>query len=260
MSGFAIAFRAEWLKTKRSLALWLVVVGAFFTPAIIAIVRLVHHEHLAELYRADDFWLSLWKSAWESMAVFFLPMAAILATSLVAQIEYRNNAWKQVHTWPLSRATLFFAKLAVIVVLIALFLVLFDLGIVLSAIVPPLVLASAPYPAAPLPLALFAQQSALYFVDCLPIVAAQYLLGLHFRNFLVPIGVGFLAWVAALAALSSTFGYGIPYAYTIFHYLAGNASARIAAAPMDVHGLAAGYAIAITIVAYGLFATRSQRG
>ena len=97
MAGTLIySFQSEWLKQRRSLGSWLVVVGALFTPVIVIVSRLIHHDKLPEVYAASNFWTSLWKNSWESMAVFFLPMAAILMTSLITQIEYRNNAWKQV--------------------------------------------------------------------------------------------------------------------------------------------------------------------
>ena len=44
------------------------------------------------------------------MGTLLLPMGVILVTSLVAQVEVRNNAWKQVHSAPLPYATLFFQQ------------------------------------------------------------------------------------------------------------------------------------------------------
>jgi hypothetical protein len=118
------------------------------------------------------------------MAVFFLPLGAILSTSLIAQIEYKNNTWKQLHTLPLSYTTIFFAKLTVIIVLMLQFFALFNLGIYLSAVVPYLLVGGTPYPAQPLPYALFLNENLLFFVDTLPIVALQYLISLRFKNFL----------------------------------------------------------------------------
>jgi len=260
MSAFVAAFVHEWRKTRRSAALWLVVAGALFTPAIVTVARLIAPAKLPALYATGDFWSSHWKSSWESMAIFLLPMAAILATSLVVQIEYRNNAWKQVRTLPLGQATLFFAKLAVVLVLIALFLVLFDAAIWLSALVPWLMIDGVPWPGSALPLATFIEETALYFIDALPIVAATYLLGLQSRNFLVPIGVGFLLWVAALAALSSPFGVWVPYAYTLLNYLQLKPSARAVAVTHDIHSLAVAYAIVFTGIAYATFALQRRKG
>ena len=257
---FIHAFQSEWLKKKRSLASYLVVIGAFFTPAIVIVARLLHHDKLQPLYAADDFWMLLWRNSWESMAIFFLPMASILATSLMTQIEYRNNAWKQVHTLPLSPTTIFFAKLAVILVMIVQFLVLFNVGIYLSAVIPWLLVGGTPYPNAPLPVRFFLAENMVYLVGCLPIVAAQYLLSLKFRNFLVPIGFGFLAWVGALAALSWKFGYVLPYTYSMLNYLKDNPAGRAIFPSFNVSWLAAGYFILFVVGGYVLSVTKAQKG
>ncbi len=259
-SGFIDAFVCEWLKKRRSLGAWLVAGGAFFTPAIITIVRLIRRAQLPVLYADPLFWTSLWRSAWESMAIFFVPMAAILATSLVVQIEVRNNAWKQVHALPLHAATIFIAKLAVIVLMLGQFFALFVLGIWLSALLPSLLISGVPYPSAPLPLVAFASDTALYFLDCLPIVAAQYLLSLRFNNFLVPIGIGFLAWIGALAALSWQHANLVPYAYTMLDYLKDNPAARMAVSTSHMHLFALAWFALFTMAGYVLFVTKANKG
>ena len=259
MNLFAAAFQCECMKTRRSLAIWLVLVGALFTPAVVTAARLIDRARLPALYATGTFWRDLWISSWESMAIFLLPMAAILTASLIVQVEYRNNAWKQIHALPLRPTTLFFAKLGVVLVLIALMLALFDVAIWLSAVAPWLAVHDVPYPDG-LPIASFLRQTLLYFVDCLPIIAAQFALSLHFRNFLVAIGFGFLAWVAALAALSSSFGCWIPYSYTLFDYLQDRPNAHLHAPPIDVHVIALAYATAITAAGWLFFVTRSQKG
>src|SRR5476651_1697806 len=147
--SFIHCFQSERLKTKRSLAFWMVIIGGFFTPTIVTIARLVNYDKLQTVYSSDDFWNLLWKNSWESMAIFFLPLGAILSTSLITQIEYKNNTWKQLHTLPLSLTTIFFAKLAVILVLMLEFFVLFNIGIYLAAVLPYLVVSGTPYPIEP---------------------------------------------------------------------------------------------------------------
>ena len=144
--------------------------------------------------------------------------------------------------------------------LIALFLLLFDVAVYLSALVPWLVFERVPYPSAALPLAMFARQTALYFVDSVPIVAGTYLLALHSPNFLVPIGIGFLAWVAALGALTSSFGIWMPYAYTLLGYLQLYPSERVVAVAHDIHGLAMAYAVLFTAIAYASFVLQPRKG
>src|SRR5215211_5387036 len=111
--NFALSFQSEWQKKKRSLSSWLVIIGAVFTPTIIFIYKLTRAKYIAQMNVSPTFWEDLWKSSWESMAIFLLPIGVILASSLITQLEYKNNTWKQLHTTPQSLTTIFFAKLAV---------------------------------------------------------------------------------------------------------------------------------------------------
>jgi len=259
-TDFFHAVQAERLKTRRSLAAWLVVVGAFFTPAIVIAARLVHHDQLETIYRNDQFWAVHWRNCWESMVLFFLPMGTILATSLIVQLEVKNNAWKQVHCLPLTVSTIFFSKLLIILAMMLQLFVLFNLGVYLSAILPCLLVGGVPYPQAPFPIWKFLPENGFYILDCLPIVALQYLLSLRFKNFMVPIGIGFSLWVAALAALSWKFGYTIPYAYCMLDYLKDRPGVRVVRPEVNIHLFALGYFILVTLVSYFLFATRSEKG
>jgi hypothetical protein len=260
MTTFINSFQSELLKTKRSLAFWMIVIGGFFTPAIIIVARLVRFSKLPEIYSADNFWDLLWKNAWESMAIFFLPLGAILSTSLIAQIEYKNNTWKQLHTMPLSYTTIFFSKLAVILVLMLQFFVLFNLGIYLAAIVPYLLVGGTPYPSQRLPYESFLRENFLYFVDTLPIVALQYLIALRFKNFLVPVGMGFVFWVGALASLSWKFGYVIPYTYPMYNSLKAGVETKAVIPDVNIHVLAVIYFGVITAVSYVLYFTKKEKG
>ncbi len=258
--AFVRSLHSEWLKQRRSLATWMVLVGAFFTPAIIVVARLLLHDALPTLYASADFWPVLWRSAWESAAIFFLPMGAVLATSLIVQIEYRNNAWKQVHALPLGLATIYFSKLAIIVLMLVQFLALFNLGIWFSAALPAWLLPNVAMPAAPIPYSEFLYDDLRYFLACLPIVALQYLLSLRFGNFMVPVGIGFMLWVGSLAALSSRWGALSPYAYTMLEYLRNDPQANLPPPMFDIHWLAMAYSAIFIAMGYALFALRRQKG
>jgi hypothetical protein len=260
MTAFLNSLHSEWLKIKRSLAFWMVVIGGFFTPSIIIAARLINYDKLPALYSAEDFWSLLWKNSWESMAIFFLPLGAILTTSLITQIEYKNNTWKQLHTLPLSYTTIFFAKLAVIVVLMLLFFVLFNIGIYLAAIVPYLLVGGTPYPSQPIPYSDFLRANALYFLDTLPIVALQYLIALRFKNFLVPVGLGFVFWVGSLAALTWQYGYVIPYTYPMYNYIASGVESKAVMPTVNIHLLAVGYFVVITAVSYVMYLWKKEKG
>jgi len=253
-------FHSEWLKRKRSFASSLIVGGSLFTPVIVAAVRLMRHRGLPAVYAADLFWQNLWRSCWESMAIFFLPLGAILATSLITQIEFKSNAWKQVHTLPVSTAAIFLSKLGVILVMMIEFLFLFNAGMYVSGIIPWLVVPGVPHPKGTFSSLPLLRENALYLIDCLPIVGAQYLMALRSQNVLIPIGIGFMAWVGALAAVSSKVAIWWPYSYTIIHYLSDKPKGAHFASYRELHWLAAISFVLLTAVSYVLFITKKERG
>jgi hypothetical protein len=259
-NNFINSFQSEWLKKKRSLASWIVIIGGFFTPVIIIIARLIQHNKLIPIYTDAHFWKLLWKNSWESMAIFLLPLGVILSTSLITQIEYKNNTWKQLHTLPLKLTTIFFAKFSVILIMMLQFFIFFNIGIYLSALIPYLLISGVPYPKTPIPFDFFLKENALYFIDCLPIIALQYLLSLKFKNFLVSVGVGFVLWVGALASLSWKFGFIIPYTYCTFNYLKDSSGGKVYLPTINIHYFAISYFVIFTVVGYILYITKREKG
>ena len=256
MKPFIYSFQSEWLKRKGSLASWLVVCGAFFTPVIIFTAKIVRHGSLSAVVLQPNYWESLWNSAWDSMAIFLLPLGAILASSLITQIEYKNNSWKLLHTSPQSYPVIFLAKLAVILLMMLQFLLLFNIGIYITGVLPSLLFGLA-YPKEVIPYAYFLTEDTRYFIACLPIVALQYLVSLQFRNFLVPVGTGLALWILSVAVLSWKYGYLIPYTYCSFNYLKGQPKFI---QPDNLLTFATGYFILFTAMAYILYLCQKEKG
>ena len=254
------SFQSELLKSKRTVAIWMVVAGAFFTPGIITLARLIQYETLPKLYASPDFWKDHWKSSWESMALFMLPIGVILIVSFLTQMEYRNNTWKQIHSLPIRFSTVFSSKLSVIIVMVLAYLLLFNVGIYLSGIFPYLVVPEVPYPRLNVPWRSFIEQDLSYFVDYLPVVALQYLLCLRYKNFLVPLGAGFLLWIGSLASLTWKFGYVVPYTYGMYTYLGSGVVSKAIMPDVNVHYMAAGYFVVLTALAYVLYVTKEDKG
>lgn len=257
--NFINSFQSEWLKKKRSLASWLVLVGAFFTPLIILAARIKNHDKLSVLYASEDSWVKLWDQTWESMAAFLLPIGIILATGLITQLEYKNNAWKQLHTTPQSYTTIFLAKMAVILVMMVEVFVLFNIAMYLSAVIPAMLFQSVPYPSAPIPYARFLQGNVNYFIDCLPILALQYLFGLQFKNFLAPIGIGLAIWFLGLGMNAWEYSYVFPYIHSTMDFLIGSKN-MARSLPVSLQTIAFSYFVVITIVSYVLYVTKKEKG
>ena len=256
---FIHSFQSEWLKTRRSLAAWLVIIGSFFIPAIMFAVRLVYHEKLQGDSIAPAFWETLFGNCWQTMAFLLLPMGVILSTSLIAQLEYRNNTWKQLHTTPQYFSTIFLAKFAVIATMMLQFLVLFNIGILLTGFVPHLLFGVA-LPQQPVPWGYFLTQNAYFFVDCLPIIALQYLISLQFKNFLVPLGVGFGILLASLISLEWKYCYWMPYTHCSLNFYAIRHIKGAIDPSVNYHAWALGYFVLFMLISFILYITQKQKG
>jgi lantibiotic transport system permease protein len=259
MNTLARVFLMEWRKQRGSLAAWLIVAGACFTPAAVLLVRLLRHDTLPRLYAHVDFWTQYWNSVWESMVVFLLPMGIILVTALLAQIEHRNGTWKQVSVLPVGQTTLYFAKLLVTALLIAQFLLLFVAAGTLGALLPAWLFADVPLPAA-IDYAAPLREAARYYLYALPVLAAQFALSLGFANALVPVGAGFLAWVAALALLSWRYAYLVPYGQGIQHYMAQQPGAKLVLDSATLGAASVAMFVMFTAAGLLLFVTRAGKG
>jgi hypothetical protein len=258
---FINSFQSEWLKKKRSLASWLVFVGAAFTPSIILMSRIKNADKLAALYVSDGFWVKLWNQTWESMGVFLLPFGIILAAGLITQIEYKNNTWKQLYTTPQKFTTMFFAKFLVILIMLVEVFVLFNVGMYLSAVIPSMLFSNIPYPTAPIPYIYFLKGNINFFLDCLPILALQYLLSLQFRNFLVPIGTGFVIWFLGVGMLPWKYSYIFPYIHgTIDFLMSSGQYGNRQVPPINIQLLAVIYFVSFTIASYVLYVSKREKG
>ncbi|MES2628522.1 MAG: ABC transporter permease [Bacteroidota bacterium] len=259
MHTFTSAFSSEWLKTRHSAASWLVLTGAFFVPLITLIISFNQGDNLPGFYQLADFWERSFLYQWQSVGPFLLPMGVILATSLIAQTEFRNNSWKLVHVLPQSYATTYAAKLLVVLVMMLQFFVLFNIGIYISSLIPALVLSDVDLPAESYPWQLFSAHNLYFYLDCLPIIALQFMLSLRFRNFVVPVGAGFACIIATLFAVKWKYGYLLPYSYTTLYYFGMNQEIKTSA-PVSFHWFAAGYFVLLTVLSYVLYRTAREKG
>lgn len=248
--NFIFSLQSEWLKTKRSAASWLCLIGGFFIPTFYMIVFL--KDHMTINGNGDHAWEQHFGRMWSNMAMFLLPMGVILASSLITQMEYKNNTWKQLHTTPQSFTTIFLSKLSVILLMTAKFFIFFNIGILLTGIIPCL-LFHQPLPAEGIPVMHFLRGNLKIFLTCLPIIAIQYLISLRFKNFLVAIGVGLLGLVGSLIAMSWKYIYISPYSYT-FLLVTGQQK------NFSIPFTAFLYAIGIMGLSYWLYITKKEKG
>lgn len=253
MLAYIYSVQSEWLKRKNSAAVWLTLLGGTFVPLIILGVRLYHFDQLASQNASGDLWERLYHHGWQYMGFLLLPMGCILVTSLITQLETHSNAWKLLHVTPQRFTTIFLAKLTVILIMLLFFFLLFNISLYLTGVVPAWVVRGVPYPVAPFPWIKYLSGSGQFLVACLPIIALQYLLGLRYRNFMLPLGIGLGLYIAAVIALAWKYAYAIPYIYCMM-------LANKGAIPFNAYLLSTGYFVMFGVLAYVLYIRKKEKG
>jgi hypothetical protein len=246
------SIHAEWLKTRKSSAQWLCLAGGFFVP-LIFLIGFIKNGNSIISYAHGKAWEMHFMQCWRIMAQFLFPMGIILAISLIAQLEFRNNAWKQLHSTPQTFANIFVAKYVVIIFMLLEFFIYFNIGILVSGAIPSLIFSSA-FPE-PFPFLFFMKWNMKIFILFLPVSAFQYLLSLQFKNFMFPIGIGLLALIGTLISISkwkyiwlSPFCYGVSPPGFSFHY------------PFNGYLTASAYFMLLIGLAFFLYQRKKEKG
>src|SRR6185436_17966852 len=99
----------------------------------------------------------------------------------------------------------------------------------------------------------------VFLLDALPIVAVQYLLALRFRTFIAPLAIGMALWILSIGTISWQFNYLIPYSHAGLDYLVVEYQRRMPL-PARPSTIAVARFIVFTIIGYGLFAMRKDKG
>jgi lantibiotic transport system permease protein len=248
--------QSEWLKKRHTASIWLILASAFFMPVLTLMMRLTHLEETRNENMLKQLWAVMHYRNWAAMSMFFLPMTLILFVTLITNMEYKNNTWKQLHATPQSFHVIFLSKYIVLFLMTMQLFLLFHVGIYVSAIIPSLLVRDIPFPSAPFPLKDYTRAAMYFFVDCTPIIALQYLLGLRFKNFLVAIGVGFSLLVVSLLALNWKYGYVVPYTYLP---LGLKENRNFVDQSVSRHWCAIGYFVVITLVSYLLYIKKEEK-
>lgn len=249
------ALQSEWIKRRKTAINWLVICGGLFIPFIRFSERLINPSKYFMSNMADGSWMKLFDQCWHDMSIFIMPMGIILAASLIAQIEFRNNTWKQLYATPQSFSNIFWAKYIVVLIISLQFFAVFICGIYLAGIIPPLISSNLDLPKDSFPLWNIVLGSTKFLVYSLPILSLQYLLSLHFRNFIISISIGFGLLMASLIGMGWKFGYIIPYSYGALQYLATDNKTDPNA---NIFAWSVLYFLLFTVINYLLFLGKSQ--
>jgi hypothetical protein len=212
-----ISLRSELLKTRRTASFYLTLIGAAIGPVIYLLNVLLDENEANSLVK--DPLNALFKVLSEMNGVALFPLFIILICTLLPQIEYRNNTWKQIFTSPQTKGNVFLAKFMNLHLLMLVFLVATHLFMFLSIAGVNLIKPSLNLFKQPLNGTAVLVNAANAYMLSLALCTIQFWLGLRFKNFIVPIGIGFALWLmGTIVAVQnkSDLPYYFPYSFPAF--------------------------------------------
>jgi lantibiotic transport system permease protein len=247
-----ISLRSELSKT-RTASFYLTLIGAAAGP-VIYLLNILLDEGESDSLKKDPL-NALFKILSEMNGVALFPLFIILICTLLPQIEYRNNTWKQVFASPQTKANVFLAKfmnvhLLMLVFLIATHLFMFLTIVAVNFIKPTLNLFEHPLKGSTVLI-----NAANAYILLLAVCAIQFWMGLRFRNFIVPIGIGFALWLTGTimaVQYKSNLVYYFPYSFQAFPV-----STKLKSQLTQVAWTSLGYALLFLIVGFFDFRRRT---
>jgi hypothetical protein len=212
--NLAISLRSEVLKTKRTASFYFTLIGAAAVP-VIFFLNLLMDESDMDSTRKDPF-NGIFKLLAEMNGLAFFPWFIILICTLMPQIEYRNNTWKQVLASPQAKLNVFMAKFLNIQLLMLLFMISSHLFMFVAVVLANMIKPGLGILSHSLDGQKVVVNAVNTYVVMLAFCALQFWLGLRFKNFIVPIAVGLALWLTGTLLVfyfdSSTAKY-FPYSF-----------------------------------------------
>lgn len=214
--SFALTTGTELLKTKRTASFWLSIVGAAFIPAIFFLAYTFNSEETLKEMQATP-WETHFRFGWQFLSAFLFPMFVILVCTLIPQIEFKNNTWKQVFATPQSYGNIYFSKFLTIHILILFFFILFNVFMILAGVTANLIHSGFTFLDNAINWQELLRLNAKTYVSILGISAIQYCVAMRFKNFIAPTGIGLALLVGSIIAAGMGWQhvFKIPFAHPI---------------------------------------------
>jgi hypothetical protein len=205
------ALRAERLKVKRTLALWL----APLAPLVIIGLQLAIVLQRREYYRNQDTaaaWTEFGGQIVFLWTMLLLPLFITLETALLGNLEHGNRQWKHLFALPIPRGAVYAAKQISAMAIIGLSMAALYLYIVLSGLALRWVAPGLGFEA-PVPWWAFFQYIGLAYLASWLILSIHTWVSLRWHSFVVASAVGIAAMVIAVFMFESDWSQWYPWTY-----------------------------------------------
>jgi len=211
-----VSFRSELLKTRRTATVYFTVIAAAIIPCLSILAIALDGM---ETDPGEDPFSAILDQRFNFLSGAIFPIYIMLVCTLLAQIEFRNNTWKQVFASPQSKLNVFIARFLNVHVVILLFILLYNVFLALSIVIIHFMVPSAHLLDQHRNWSELIMWNTHMYLGMLALSAIQFWLSLRFRNFVVSLGVGLTLW---LVGVMMVMGYNVrgayffPYTYTAY--------------------------------------------
>ena len=250
-----LSLRSELLKTKRTAPFYLTLGAAAFAPFMSMLDLLldgVDGDHKLDIFN------EMLTTKFQMTGLVALPIFLILVCTLLPQVEYKNNTWKQVLTSPQHKGNVFAAKFLNLQMFIGLFLLANMVFMLLAAIIFHFMEPSLKVLNQPLNWNHIISARVNIYLALLAMCTIQFWLGLRCKNFIIPIAIGIALWFAGTILVMQTKSGFVEYFPYSFHAYGSfpkyNPQANL------VGGTSVIYAVIFIVLGYIDFNKRSMKG
>ncbi len=194
---------SEWLKVRRSLVIWLVLL---LIPLFLTIVGVTNYT--TNIHVFEEAGLVGWRGTWTQVeflhGMVLCPVLSSVFVALLCRFEHVDGGWKQLLTFPLPKRDIYFSKMIVAWLLvgmtnIVLFLFFYMIGNIMGV--------TGDFPFMKL-LGLFLGG----WLASLPLISLQLWLSTQWKNFVLPIAINFAFVMPNVFITSSKYGKYYPWA------------------------------------------------
>lgn len=207
MKYFFPLISSEFLKLKRTLALWMILLAPLLVILLQCFIWLNQKEGIG--YDAD-LWLMFTNNILSMWAIFMFPLVCALILALVYHYEHANAGWLKMYSLPVPRWMIMVSK-----IITSLLLMAGSYGVVIGGSVAAAFAVDALHPnismPSDIPIGTIVERAGSVWAATMTVFAIQNFVSWRWTTLSVPIGVGITGTFLALFASSWKYGYLFPW-------------------------------------------------
>jgi hypothetical protein len=250
MKGFILSLQSEFYKSRKTLGFWSAILLPLILMFLVSVGFYLNYGKLMKM-PSEMLWGQFAGIAMGLMGTLLLPMFIIFLAYSVNNIEHKSDTWKTLFTLPIPKWSVYSAKYVYTVFLLLLSLVLFatltiGFGNLLGVIQPKLKFSGYHMEGE-----LF-QVYAKLFLASLGILSIQFVMSLIWKDFLKPMGIGFLGTIVGIILVTAAhweYAYAFPYSQPLLSII-GMSKKMKGTNNIDMLTKEVGISLAIAAVVY----------